>query len=56
MESLKQVMMRRDDLSSEEVDAMIADAKAQVREGADPEEVLLEDFGLEPDYMFEILD
>ena len=55
MENLKQVLMRRDDLSSSEADAMINDAKEQVLEGADPEEVLRDEFGLEPDFIFDIL-
>ena len=54
-ETLKQVIMRRDELSSDEADALIAEAKQEVADGADPEEVLEEMFGLEPDYFWEIL-
>ncbi len=57
MESLKQVLMRRDRLTSREADAAIADAADLVfNEGADPEEVLREEFGLEPDYVFDLLE
>jgi hypothetical protein len=56
MKSLKETIMRRDELTSEEADAMIEEAKAQVLEGEDPEEVLMNDFGLEPDYVFDLLD
>lgn len=55
METLKQVLMRRDGLSSREADAAIAEARDEVLDGADPEEVLAEYFGLEPDYVFDLL-
>ena len=55
-ESLKTVIMRRDRLSADEAQELIDDAKASVAEGADPEEILLNDFGLEPDYIFDLLD
>jgi len=54
MESLKQVLMRRDGLTASEADDQIADMRAEVLEGADPEE-LLNDIGLEPDYIFDII-
>ena len=54
-ESLKQVIMRRDDVSSEEADALINEAREAINEGEDPEEVLAEFFGLEPDYIFDLL-
>ncbi len=54
-ESLKEVLMRRDRLTAEEADNMIEGARQDVREGADPEEVLADWFGLEPDYVFDLL-
>ena len=56
METLKQVLMRRDNLSAGEADDLIEEAREAVREGADPEEVLAQDFGLEPDYIFDLLE
>lgn len=56
LESLKQVIMRRDKLTEAEADELIADAKERVLEGEDPEEVLHDDFGLEPDYIFDLID
>jgi len=56
METLKQVLMRRDKLSSDEADDAIDDAKALVAAGEDPEEVLHDEFGLEPDFVFDLLD
>ena len=55
METLKQVLMHRDKLSSDEADAAIEEAKELVAAGEDPEEVLLDEFGLEPDYVFDLL-
>jgi len=55
VESLKAVLMRRDGMTSAEADEAIAQAKAAVANGADPEEVLCEEFGLEPDYLFDLL-
>jgi hypothetical protein len=52
---LKKVIMERDDLSSIEADQQIAEAKQRVAEGDDPEEVLLDDFGLEPDYLLDLI-
>lgn len=55
METLKQVLMRRDSLTAAEADDLIAEARERVAEGEDPEEILYEDFGLEPDYVFDLL-
>ena len=56
MSELKRIIMRRDNLTSAEADELIDNAKAEVLAGADPEEVLMADFGLEPDYLFDLLD
>lgn len=57
MTSLKQVLMERDELTSKEADEFIAEARRMILEdGEDPEEVLYEEFGLEPDYIFDLLD
>ena len=55
LESLKAVIMRRDKLTSDEADERIEEAKERVLAGEDPEEVLYDDFGLEPDYVFDLL-
>jgi hypothetical protein len=54
-ESLLEVLMRRDDMTQEEAEAEIAEAKAMVALGSDPEEVLHDMFQLEPDYVFDLL-
>lgn len=54
--NLKKVLMRRDGLTSSEADERIAEAKEMIADGQDPEEVLHDEFGLEPDYVFDLLD
>jgi hypothetical protein len=49
--------MRRDEMSFAEADALIIVARALVAVGnEDPEEVLADMFGLEPDYVFDLLE
>jgi len=54
VQSLKQVLMRRDELTEQEADEQIAEMQQMVMEGENPEE-LLYDIGLEPDYVFDLL-
>ena len=54
--SLVSVLMRRDDLSQSEAEKLVNDAKRRVRNGENPEEILYEDFGLEPDYFFDLVE
>ncbi len=55
MTELVKVLMERDGMSLEEAKEAVADAQQLVLEGADPEEVLLEEFGLEPDFVFDLI-
>ena len=55
MESLREVIMRRDDMTEAQADKAIAEAVQAVLDGENPEEVLEDYFGLEPDYIFDIL-
>lgn len=48
-------LMRRDGLTYEEAQNEIAEARKMIDEGYDPEELLHEVFGLEPDYVFDLL-
>lgn len=48
-------IMRRDGLSREDARQLVAEAREEVMNGADPEEVLAETFGLEPDYVMDLL-
>ena len=55
MSELKKVLMQRDGMSSREADNAIDDAKQRVSDGEDPEDVLADEFGLEADYIFDLL-
>ena len=54
MSELKTILMRRDGLTAEEADELIEEAREDVQNGCDPEEVLYE-LGLEPDFIFDLL-
>lgn len=54
-ETLLQILMRRDDMSEEEASATIADLRERVSLGENPEELLFDELGLEPDYIFELI-
>ena len=61
VESIKEVLMRRDKISAKEADDLIAEAKEEMHnrleagdmEGA--EEICADYFGLEPDYLMELI-
>lgn len=55
MTEIKQTIMRRDGLTAAEARERVEAARQRVREGEDPEEVLAEEFGLEPDYIFDLI-
>lgn len=54
MANLKEVLMKRDEMTPEEADELISEMKERMYEGEDPEELLYE-IGLEPDYVFDLL-
>ena len=49
------ILMRRDGMERDEAEDLLRDARAAVEEGEDPEDVLADWFGLEPDYVFDLL-
>ena len=55
MSELKRILIERDGLSDQEANELIADAKLRVLEGENAEEILEYDFGVEPDYVFDIM-
>lgn len=55
-ETIVDILVRRDSISREEAQELLDSAKQCVADGEDPEEVLEMHFGLEPDYIFELLD
>lgn len=55
-ESIIDVLERRDGMSRSEAKELVEEAKQEVLKGADPEEILQDYFGLEPDYIFDLID
>jgi len=62
METLKEVLMRRDGMTEDEAEDAIFDAKEQLQEYLETgdieaaEEICASEFGLEPDYIHELID
>lgn len=56
IERIADILVSRDSMTRSEAEEMVHDAKVRVLNGEDPEEILYEDFGLEPDYVFELLE
>jgi hypothetical protein len=59
MSTLKQILMQRDDLTEQEAEQQILEAKLDMQnrlaEGEMPMDICEEHFGLEPDYIFELM-
>lgn len=55
MSELKRILIERDGLSDQEANELISNAKLRVLEGENAEEILEYDFGVEPDYIFDIM-
>ena len=59
METLKSILMDRDGCTAEEADIQISDAKddlhARLAAGEIPYDICEEYFGLEPDYIMELM-
>lgn len=54
-ESLVDILVERDGLDRADAIDMVRDARQRVRAGESPEDILYEEFGLEPDYIFQLL-
>jgi hypothetical protein len=59
METIKQVLMARDGMSESAAEDLIREAQEDLNErlacGEDAEDICMEYFGLEPDYIMELL-
>ena len=53
--TLHEALMNRDSLTFAEADEIVTEMRTLVYEGFDPEDVLFDE-GLEPDYVFDLLD
>lgn len=57
MNELVRILMRREELTRKEAEEWVAEARKRVREnGEDPEDILYEELGLEPDFVLDLLD
>ena len=52
---LVSILMRRDGMERDEAEDLLQDARAAVEDGEDPEEILADWFGLEPDYVYDLI-
>jgi hypothetical protein len=55
VDSILEVLMRRDGMDKAEALERIEEAKQMVLDGDDPEEVVHYEFGLEPDYIWDLM-
>jgi len=59
METIKDVLMRRDGLTAQEANDFITEARADLNkrlaDGEYPDDICEEWFGLEPDYVYELM-
>jgi hypothetical protein len=53
--NLKEALINGQDMSASEADEAIAEMRERILEGENPEEVLF-DMGLEPDYIFDLIE
>lgn len=55
MNAIVRVLIDRDGMSLEAAEEMFSEARNMIFDGYDPEEILLDYFGLEADYVFDLL-
>lgn len=55
LESIEDILVRRDGMTRDEATEAVGEARQRVADGENPEEILEEEFGLEPDYIFQLL-
>ena len=55
MTTIEATLMKRDGCTREEAREALREARERVLEGENPEDILYEDFGLEPDYIWELI-
>lgn len=56
LESIVDILMRRDGIDRSEAEDLVAEAKERVAAGENPEDILHDEFGLEPDYIYELIE
>lgn len=53
---LVRIIMNRDNMDEREATNLVKEAQCRVYDGEDPETVLYEELGLEPDYVFDLIE
>lgn len=56
MNALKQILMEREGLSSIEAEDILNDLGALILAGKNLEDLLFDELGLEPDYLFDLME
>ena len=55
MNRIVEILMKRDGMSRKDAEKMLMDAQIDIHNGEDPEEILEERFGLEIDYLEDLV-
>lgn len=55
MTTIERTLIQRDGLSRAEAHEVLQEARERVANGENPEEILYEEFGLEPDFIFDLI-
>ena len=55
MNTIVRILMTRDKMSRPEAEELLEQCREMVNDGENPEDVLLDELGLEPDYIFDLL-
>ena len=53
LDTIRSLLRTRDQASEADIDDLFANATDDIADGVDPEDVLADTFGLEPDYLFD---
>ena len=53
LDTIRSILRTRDQASESDIDDLFANATDDIADGVDPEDVLSDTFGLEPDYLFD---
>ena len=53
LDTIRSILRTRDQASESDIDDLFASATDDIADGVDPEDVLADTFGLEPDYLFD---
>lgn len=53
METIREILTTRDGSTADDIDDLFANATDDIADGIDPEDVISDVFGLEPDYLFD---